>query len=133
MTNIPSWDEVERRPRNYFERLVWLHGRKWYMGWFAGASSFLLALISVWVVARIPDMDRAGLIGDLVKAYFLAAGALVGIYSGSNLMIETKHASAVKAMAESKTAEAQQATAEAKGPIIVQDRRVSGTILTPDA
>jgi hypothetical protein len=83
---------TERAPQNYVERMVWLWGRKFWLAFFAGSSSFVAFVIGVWIVARVPNVDRARLIESMVGAYFLAAAAVIAAYSGANAIIERAHA-----------------------------------------
>ncbi|HET6495485.1 MAG TPA: hypothetical protein VM285_09410 [Polyangia bacterium] len=76
-----------RDPENYFERMVWLYGRKFWVAFFAGSSSFLVATGGIWVIARTSP-DTGTIIAGVVAGYFTAAGFIAGGYYASNAYIE---------------------------------------------
>lgn len=85
--------DAERRPRNFVERLIWLHGRAFYLAFFAGGSAFIVIVAAVWVAART-DAERGRIIADLANDYLLAAFGFVLAYMGKNGWVETVHAKA---------------------------------------
>lgn len=83
----------ERRPRNFVERMVWLHGRSFWLAFFAGISAFVLVVAGVWIAART-DPEKGRIVSDLVNDYLLAAFGFVLAYVGKNGWVESVHAKA---------------------------------------
>jgi hypothetical protein len=79
------------QPRNWFERLLFLHGRKFYLAMFGGASSFVLAGAGMWIAARVTP-DTARIVESIVSAYMLSAAAMVTAYSATNAAVDWGHA-----------------------------------------
>jgi hypothetical protein len=91
MTNTSGWDAADQRPQNIVERMLFLFGRKFWLAFFAGVSSFFFVVVCVWIVARTaPETGR--IIEQIVSAYLLAASAVVTAYSATNAVIERAHA-----------------------------------------
>lgn len=84
-------DAAERLPRNGFERLLWLYGRKFWVALFAGVSSFVVGVVAIWIAARTAPAT-ASIVQGIATAYFLAAGAMVGAYTAGNAVVERAHA-----------------------------------------
>lgn len=90
-------DESLRQPTNPFERLLWLHGRKFYLAFFAGSSQFLvtiLAIVAIWVVAGTdaPPEMVGRLIVEIVRDYLFSSAGIVLTYTGGNTLVERAHA-----------------------------------------
>lgn len=85
--------DEERKPRTAFERLLFLHGRKFYLAFFAGVSAFVVTLVGIWVTARVaPETGR--IVEAIVNGYLWTSAGMVGVYSGSNTLVERAHARA---------------------------------------
>ena len=89
--------ERERLPRNWFERLLWLHGRKFYLAMYAGASTLLVAVSGMACVALLGRFDAssvefARVVEAIVTAYFFSVASIVTAYSASNAAVERAHA-----------------------------------------
>ena len=83
----------EKAPRNWFERLLALHGRKFWIAFFAGVSAFVVTLIGIWVTARV-SVDTGRTVEQIVNGYLWTSAGMVGVYSGSNTLVERAHAKA---------------------------------------
>ena len=64
----------EKAPRNWFERLLALHGRKFW-------------------IARV-SVDTGRTVEQIVNGYLWTSAGMVGVYSGSNTLVERAHAKA---------------------------------------
>lgn len=83
--------DAERRPRNALERILWLHGRKFYIAVFAGVSAFVVSILGMWIVARTsPETGR--IVEQIVAGYLWTSAGMVGVYSGTNAVVERAHA-----------------------------------------
>ena len=82
---------TEKDPQNYIERLIWLHGRKFYLAFFAGASCFVAFVAVAWIAARTSP-EKARILTDFAGEYFFYAASMVTVYSGTNAVIERFHA-----------------------------------------
>lgn len=80
-----------RLPRNGFERILWLHGRKFWLALFAGVSSFTVTVAGMWIAARVAP-ETARVVEAIVSAYLLSAAGMVTAYSASNAVVERAHA-----------------------------------------
>ena len=69
--------------------MIWLYGRKFWIGFFAGSSAFVASVFGVWVVARTAA-ETATIVAGIVQGYFVAAGVIAGGYYASNAFIEAK-------------------------------------------
>lgn len=105
-------NDAERRPRNWLERWLWLHGRKYAVAVFAGVSAFIVSILGMWIVARTsPETGR--IVEAIVAGYLWTSAGMVGVYSGTNAVVERAHAN--------------------KGTTThTQSNRPSGTVVTPD-
>jgi hypothetical protein len=82
--------ETARLPRNFLERILWLHGRKFWMAFFAGVSSFVIAIAGMWIVARTAP-ETARIVEQIVSGYLFAAAGLVTAYTAGNAVVERAH------------------------------------------
>lgn len=88
---LAPWEIEEKRPRNWFERMLWLYGRTFWVVFWAGASSFIVVVACIWVIARVSD-KRGDLINDLCQAYLLGTFGFALTYAGKNGLVEAVHA-----------------------------------------
>lgn len=102
--------DEERKSRNWFERLLALHGRKFYIALFAGVSAFAVTLIGIWVTARV-SVETGRTVEAIVNGYLWTSAGMVGVYSGSNTLVERAHA---------------------KAAVAGNGQRPSGAVITPD-
>ena len=110
--------DTSRIPRNWLERWLWLHGRKYAIAVFAGVSAFAIALVGMWIVARTnPETGR--IVEQIVSGYLWTSAGMVGVYSGSNAVIERAHA--------------HQGTTTTTSTSTTSAPRQSGTVKEPDA
>jgi hypothetical protein len=118
---MPFAEVPARQPRNWFERLLWLHGRKFWMALFAGVSSFLVVVLGIWVAARTtPETGR--IVEQLVSGYLFAAAGLVTAYTTGNAIVERAHAKPTL-----------DGTAGPAAPPAAPAARASGVIQSPEA
>lgn len=75
----------------WIEVAVNQYGRKFAVTLFAGFSGFLVAVLGVWVIARV-GVETARVVEQVVNGYLLAAAGLVTAYSASNAVVERAHA-----------------------------------------
>lgn len=80
-----------RQPRNAFERLLWLHGRKFWIALFAGVSACVVTLVGMWITARV-GVETGRTVDAIVEAYLWTSAGMVGVYSGTNAVVERAHA-----------------------------------------
>lgn len=80
-----------RQPRDWFERLLWLHGRKFWIALFAGVSAFVVTVVGMWIAARVP-VETGRTVHAIVEAYLWTSAGMVGVYSGTNAVVERAHA-----------------------------------------
>ncbi len=84
-------ERAARAPQNAVERMIWLYGRKFWVVFFAGASSFVVGVAAMWIAARV-NPETARIVSEVATSYFMAAAGLVTAYSAANAVIERAHA-----------------------------------------
>lgn len=78
-------ERAVRLPRNAFERILFLHGRRFWLCTVAGVTIFVVGTLSVLLVwALEAKVETARLIVEICIAYFAAAVAVVTVFTTGN-------------------------------------------------
>lgn len=74
-------------PRNWWERVLRLHGRKFWLAFFAGTSSFVVCITGL-MLAKFVEVEMARVIESMMADYLLAATGIVTAFSASSAAVE---------------------------------------------
>lgn len=124
MTGDPEI-ERQRLPQNWWERVLWLHGRRFWLATVAGVTIFVVALECIWLIATIPSVDRARLILEGMGDYFIAAVSIISVFSGLNTATDWIQRPGKTTTTTTTTAQPNAPRASAPSP------RESGTVQPP--